>query len=131
MPESLVPSTSVRTYVAVAAVALAAAAAWLRPWEGRPQPGFPLVVKSQDIFACREFPLLQGLYPLLRAGDVSGFVREGQKLTSRGDCIYLGRGVQVTGYASGDPRVVKVRRETGDRVWLAPRAVFEGQSSEK
>lgn len=124
-PPAKTTNPSFRAVTVALAVAFAIGAAVLRPWEGRAQPGFPLAVKTQDIFACRSLPILQKLYPLLRTGDFAGFVREGQRLTSQGDCVYLGRGVRITGFAAADTRLVKVRRDPGDRDWLAPRAVFD------
>lgn len=124
-PKSLFPSTSIRTYAAVFALVVAGVVVVMQPWKSKPQPGVPLQVKDQDIFACQSTSVLKQLYPLLREGNRESFVREGQRLTTVGDCIYIGRGVQITGYQASDPRLFSVQRESGDRSWLAPKAVFE------
>lgn len=122
---ALMNTTFLRTGAVVAVLVVGAAAAVLRPWEGAPQPGIPLVVKGGDIFACDTRTTLNNLYKHLRETDEAGFVREGQRLTSEGLCIYVGRGVKVLGYPAHDSRLVRIRHEKATGDWLAPRAVFE------
>jgi hypothetical protein len=114
-----------RSYVAPFVIILIAVAAIWRPWESRELPqGYQLSVKGRNIFACSTVDTLKRLYRILKT-DESAFVREGERLTLVGDCVYIGRGVQITGYQSGNRKLVTIRRDAQDREWIAPIDVFQ------
>lgn len=114
-----------RTYIASFVIALLVVAALWRPWTSNEVPqGYQLLVKGRNIFACSNVSTLKALYRILKS-DESAFVREGERLTLRGDCVYIGRGVQITGYQSGNGKLITIRRSAGDRDWIAPIDVFQ------